>query len=130
MNLNCIQTVDGQRFVLLPIEAYAELEQDIERVLRQSRKAVTLPAPSKKKALAGSKDAANYQAFELNAYVRNPVALARIQAGLTQVQLAKRMGVSQPYIAKIEAQGRVSEKTLTAAVAAVGETLQVSKKQN
>jgi ribosome-binding protein aMBF1 (putative translation factor) len=54
----------------------------------------------------------DYAAFVLDEYVSNPVALARIKAGLTQSELAKRLGVSQPYIAKLEAQGRVSAQKL------------------
>ena len=43
-------------------------------------------------------------------YVSNPVSLARIQANVTQEQLAERMGVSQAYVSKIENQAKVTAK--------------------
>ena len=45
-------------------------------------------------------------------YVDNPIALARIKAGITQESLAKKMGVAQAYISKIEAQDQVTAKLL------------------
>ncbi|MFT3741852.1 MAG: helix-turn-helix transcriptional regulator [Gammaproteobacteria bacterium] len=52
-------------------------------------------------------------------YIDNPVALARIKAGLTQTQLAERMQVSQAYISKIEAQDKITAKILTKVKAAI-----------
>ena len=42
----------------------------------------------------------------------NPVALARINADLTQEELAIRMKVTQAYISKLESQDKVSVKVL------------------
>lgn len=53
-----------------------------------------------------------YELFEPADYVDNPVALARIQAGFTQEELAKLMGVTQAHISKIENQEKVSVKLL------------------
>ena len=53
-----------------------------------------------------------YEPFVLAEYIRNPVALARINASMTQAELAQRMGVSQAYIAKVEGQERVSAKVI------------------
>ena len=57
-------------------------------------------------------DESEYVPFVLDDYVDNPVALARIKADITQAELARRMGVSQAYVSKIEAQARVSGKVL------------------
>ncbi len=54
----------------------------------------------------------DYALFELTDYVDNPVALARINAGIIQEELAKRMNVTQAYISKIEAQSKVTAKVL------------------
>jgi ribosome-binding protein aMBF1 (putative translation factor) len=119
MNLNTIQALGGQRFVLLPIEVYTQLEPQISAFMRQSKPAtrsrrVAIKTPFKPKTTS-----ADYAPFVLDEYVSNPVALARIKAGLTQSELAKRLGVSQPYIAKLEAQGRVSAQKLSCVLAVV-----------
>ena len=54
----------------------------------------------------------NYVPFALENFVDNPVALARINAHLTQKELAVRMGVTQAYISKAERQDRVTPKLL------------------
>ena len=43
--------------------------------------------------------------FILGDYIKNPIRVARIDAGLTQQALAKRLKVSQGYISRIEARG-------------------------
>lgn len=50
--------------------------------------------------------------FDFADYVDNPVVVARLNAGLTQSELAKRMGVSQAYISKLERSEKVSPKAL------------------
>lgn len=54
----------------------------------------------------------DYVAFDLADYVDNPIALARIKAGITQEALAKKMGATQAYISKIEKQDQVTVKLL------------------
>ena len=49
----------------------------------------------------------------------NPVALARINAGITQEELAKRMKVTQAYISKLEAQSKATAKVLKKVKAAI-----------
>lgn len=110
MNLNTIQALGGQRFVLLPIEAFELLAPQIKTALL---------AASSTTAAAAKQSPSDYAPFKLDDYVRNPVALARIQANITQADLAKRMKVTQPYIAKLESQSRVSIKTLQAVTAAL-----------
>jgi ribosome-binding protein aMBF1 (putative translation factor) len=40
--------------------------------------------------------------FVLSEYIKNPIPVARVEAGLTQQELAKRLKVTQGYISKIE----------------------------
>lgn len=54
----------------------------------------------------------NYITFDPADYIDNPIALARIKASMTQEELAKRMGVTQAYISKIESQDKVTAKLL------------------
>ena len=93
MTLQIIKSIDGKaEYVLLPIDVYNALRDEIEEAL--------------KKKYSGE----DYVPFELTDYVDNPVALARINAGITQEELAKRMDVTQAYISKLEAQSKVTAK--------------------
>ena len=53
-----------------------------------------------------------YEPFDPADFVQNPVALARMRAGVKQVELAKRMDVSQAYVSKLEHADTISEKAL------------------
>ena len=91
MNLQTIKSIAGRdEYVLLPVATYHQLKKQIDHLL----------------------DKKNYVPFELEDYVQNPITLARIKANLTQEILAKRLGVSQAYISKIESQKRVSAKLM------------------
>lgn len=57
--------------------------------------------------------------FDPADYVSNPVALARMRAGVKQVELARRMGVSQAYVSKLEGAKRVSKEALAKALEAL-----------
>jgi len=95
MTLQIIKSIDGKaEYVLLPFNVYSALRGEIEKAL--------------KKKYTGE----DYVPFELTDYVDNPIALARINAGLTQEELAKRMSVTQAYISKLEAQSKVTAKVL------------------
>jgi ribosome-binding protein aMBF1 (putative translation factor) len=99
MSLQIIKSIEGKaEYVLLPINAYRALKDEIDRVVAQKNE---------------------FEDFNLDDYVNNPVALARIKANLTQEELAERMGVSQAYISKLEAQDKVSAKVLSRAMEAV-----------
>lgn len=50
-----------------------------------------------------------YVPFVLSDYIKNPIRVARVEAGFTQKELAKRLKVTQGYISKIE--GRNFEVT-------------------
>lgn len=94
MSLQVIKSVNGKpEYVLLPISVYQALRHSIEKEL----------------AHASSEE---YEPFQLEDYVDNPVALARIQAKATQEELAAVMKVTQAYISRIEHQDSVSAKIL------------------
>ena len=93
MSVNIIKSLDGEEYVLLPVRVYRALRKSIEKKLAE-------------------KDDADYVPFELEDYVDNPVALARIKANMTQEELAQRINVSQAYISKVERQNKVSAKLL------------------
>lgn len=102
MTLQIIKSIDGKaEYVLLPINVYNSLRDEIENAL--------------KKKYSGD----DYITFELTDYVDNPVALARINAEMTQEELAKRMNVTQAYISKLEAQSKVTAKVLKKIKAAI-----------
>ena len=54
----------------------------------------------------------DYVPFDPADYIDNPVALPRIKMGISQEELAGRMGVSQAYIRKIEIQDKVTAKMM------------------
>ena len=82
-NLQTIRGLDGKpEYVLIPVQIYSSLYDQIERALE--------------------KFAEDYVPFKTEDYVRNPIALMRIQARLNKTELAKRLGVTQAYISKIE----------------------------
>ncbi len=102
--IQVIQSLDGKpEYVLLPYDLFQRLRGDLERKLKER--------PDR----AGK----DYVPFRLEDYVDNPVALARVRARLSQAELARRMGVSQAYISKIERQDRVTPKLLERVAAAV-----------
>ena len=95
MTLQIIKSIDGKaEYVLLPFNVYNALREKIEETVRKKYTNT------------------DYVPFELTDYVDNPVALARINANLTQEELAKRMDVTQAYISKLEAQDKVTPKVL------------------
>ncbi len=74
MNPQIIYEGDRPAFVVLPYQDYVKLTADDDELIP----------------------------FNVRDYVANPVKAARIEAGLTQKELASRLGVSQAYIAKVE----------------------------
>lgn len=95
MVLQIIKSMDGKdEYVLLPVTIFHALRAEIVARLTKLR---IKPSPD-------SFDPANY--------LSNPIALARIKAGLTQAELAECMSVSQAYISKIETQENLSAKLL------------------
>lgn len=102
--IQIIHSLDGEpEYVLLPYDLYQALQGELQDK-RVSRVKVTK---------------ADYVTFDLNDYVDNPVALARIKARVSQSELARRMGVSQAYISKTERQDQVTAKLLQRVAAAL-----------
>lgn len=102
MNLQTIKSMDGKvEYVLIPFATYHVLRHQITEQLKHTQK---------------NED---YEVFDPAEYINNPVALARIQAGITQEELAKLMGVTQAYISKIENQQTTSVKLLSKVHAAL-----------
>ena len=99
MNLQMIKSISGKdEYILLPIKAYRILKKQIDTVLND-----------------------DYEKFELEDYVQNPVALARIRAHLTQEDLAHYLQVTQAYISKVENQKNISAKVLNKMIMAIKE---------
>lgn len=95
MSLQIIKSTAGKdEYVLLPIHVFRSLAYEI------------------KEKMQNMEDDNSYVPFNLADYVDNPVAYARIQARLTQEELAKRMRVTQAYISKIESQAKVTPKLM------------------
>lgn len=51
--------------------------------------------------------------FVLGEYIKNPIRAARVDSGLTQQELAKRLNVTQGYISKIEGRNFEVSELLT-----------------
>lgn len=102
MSLQIIKSIDGKaEYVLLPVNIYHSLRNEIEAALMEKS------------------DDKDYIPFELTDYIDNPVALARINAGITQETLAEHMNVTQAYISKLEAQSKVTPKVMMKVKAAI-----------
>ncbi len=99
MTLQKIKSIQGKdEYVLLPVAVYRTLKDQIEKELAVYE--------------AGQDAEQAYVPFVLEDYVDNPVALARIKAGITQEQLAKRLGVSQAYVSQVERRSNITHKML------------------
>jgi DNA-binding XRE family transcriptional regulator len=106
LNIQTIKSITGKpEYVLIPIAVYNALREEIEEEI------AGLESVAEKNG--------DYVPFALEDYVDNPVALARIKANVTQQQLARRMGVTQAYISKIEHQDKATPKLLAKIKAAL-----------
>ena len=60
-----------------------------------------------------ARDNDEFVPFVLSDYIKNPIRVMRIEAGLNQAQLARRLSLSQGYISRIEGRNyKVSDKLL------------------
>ena len=104
MSLQVIKSIKGEvEYVLLPIHAYEALKPQIEKVLKDDE----------------------YVPFLAEDYISNPVALARINAQITQEELAEALDVSQAYVSKLETQEKVSVKAIRNVKNAITQILKV-----
>jgi DNA-binding XRE family transcriptional regulator len=111
MNLQIINSVSGKpEFVLLPFAVYEKLSPKLQIELATAD--------------------TDYVPFVLEDYVDNPVALARMKAHVTQEQLAEAMDVSQAYVSKLEAQKKVTPKTLEKVQTALAKAKKSANKDN
>lgn len=95
MSIQTIKTADGKDYVLLPANVYQALKHQIDDKMAET-----------------AHDEDLYVPFLIEDYVDNPIAQARIKAGITQKELASRLGVTQAYISKVEAQDKVTAKLM------------------
>lgn len=95
-NIQIIKNMQGKpEYVLLPISAYEKVKYDIEKDLQ---------------IIDEQKE---YIDFDPKNFIKNPLALARMKAKITQKKLAEKLHTSQAYISKIENDNYcVSEKLL------------------
>lgn len=106
LNIQIIKSISGKpEFVLIPVAVYNALREKIEDELAGFE--------------AAAEKGGDYVPFALEDYVENPVALARMKANVTQRVLAKRLGVTQAYVSKVEHQDRVTPKLLAKVKAAL-----------
>ncbi|MFV0422273.1 helix-turn-helix domain-containing protein [Oleidesulfovibrio sp.] len=66
-----------------------------------------------------------FDALEQEFAIARALIKARREAGMTQAEVAKRMGISQPAVARIEAGKNVSVKTLGKYARAIGRSIDV-----
>lgn len=104
MNLQTIKSMDGKvEYVLLPVATYHALRHQISEQLKHTQ------------------ESEEYEVFDPAEYIDNPVALARIQAGITQEGLAKLMRVTQAYVSKIENQEKITTKMMQKVTKAISD---------
>ncbi|MFA6409249.1 MAG: helix-turn-helix transcriptional regulator [Gammaproteobacteria bacterium] len=81
--LQTIKNIQGRaEYVLLPVFVYLKLKQLIDST--------------------ASEESKDYEDFDPSNFIKNPIALRRMKAKLTQGELAKQLKVSQAYVSKIE----------------------------
>ncbi len=106
MNIQTIKSKDGREFVLLPLSCYEGLKAQIDEFLAKQEE-------------DDDDDDDEYVPFVLEEFVKNPVALARIKAGVTQKELAKLMGDTQGYVSQLENSVNVSAEAMLKVTAAL-----------
>jgi hypothetical protein len=106
MNIQTIKDIHGNaEYVLLPVQVYDALHDQIEDEL------------SGLEAWANQEE--DYVDFNPADYVKNPVALSRLQAQVKQIDLARYMKVTQSYISRLEHAEHVSNEALQKGKAAL-----------
>lgn len=103
LTLQIIKSLTGKpEYVLIPFGVYKALQEEIEDELAGVEAAVDRDR--------------DYVPLVVSDYIKNPIRALRIEVGLSQKELAKRMKVTQAYISKVESRKyKVSGKLLTKA---------------
>jgi len=98
MTIQKIKTPGGETLVVLPLAEYDRLREAAEDA------ADTKAANAALARIAGGEEEA-LTSEEVKAMLKQPTPLAfwRRKRGLTQAQLAGKLGISQPYLAALEA---------------------------
>ncbi|OEU47948.1 MAG: hypothetical protein BA862_04990 [Desulfobulbaceae bacterium S3730MH12] len=108
MNLQTINDINGKaEYVLIPVQVFEALKEQIEDELAGLE--------------AWADQEEDFVNFDPADYVENPVALARIQAQVKQIDLARHMKVTQSYISKLEHADHVSDEAMQKISAALRE---------
>lgn len=94
MNLNTIQ-INGREFVLIPMANYKSKQKQFDKLV------------------SSTENDDEYFPLILEEIFHHPVVLARMKAGVTQVQLAELMGVTQAYISQLEKTENVSNAVIS-----------------
>lgn len=106
LSVQLIKSLEGKpEYVLIPVAVYHALREAIEDEIAGLE--------------AAADQSGDYVPLKVADYIRNPVRAARIEAGLSQAQLATRMSVSQAYISKVEAKDKATSKLLAKVKAAL-----------
>ncbi len=75
-------------------------------------------------------DKPEFVPFVLSEYIKNPIRLKRIEAGLNQKELAKLLDVTQGYVSRIESRGfQVTAELLDRVGLAIGTKKKKSAKK-
>ena len=75
-------------------------------------------------------DKPEFVPFVLSEYIKNPIRLKRIEAGLNQKELAKLLGVTQGYVSRIESRGfQVPAALLDKVSAAINSRKKLTKRK-
>ena len=94
--------------------------------LRQGKHAVTRIIDLHKKWMKDPKYRKEYAALEEEFLLASAMIRARTRAGLTQQQLARKMGTTQPVVARLESgRGHPSMRTLERFAKATGSRLRI-----
>ena len=84
----------------------------------------------KEKIRGDSKYKAAYDALESEFSIADALIRARVDAGLTQAEVAARLGVTQPAVARMESGRNISLKSVARYAGAIGRpiTLEITPK--
>lgn len=90
MKLQTIKNINGaDEYILVPAKVYARLTVSTRRAITRATRRVN------------AND--QYHVFNPEDYVDQPVILARLRAGVSQVDLAARLGVGLSILKRVEA---------------------------